>query len=148
MNGRVVNKYFPCVQAAISWNVLCPSTIKRASSNVSTRATQNLLGGRCVRRPFFDFVESRHNNDQRYSKVADSVIGFAYTRHITRSAFKFDNGINILPFIRKIVSRSIYSTSRTMALNKLSIDKVDLTDKRVLIRYIPFFTLLIHSSSK
>ncbi|CAK9832030.1 Phosphoglycerate kinase [Anthophora retusa] len=87
-----------------------------------------LLRGRCIRRPYFDFAESKFNHGRRYSKVEEN---FTSNWYIVQSVLKLRNGNNTLSLIRKVAT---HSKSKAMALNKLSIDKVDLADKRVLIR--------------
>ncbi|CAK9796847.1 Phosphoglycerate kinase [Anthophora plagiata] len=87
-----------------------------------------LLRGRCLRRPYFDFVESKFNHGRRYSKVEEN---FTSNWYIVQSALKLRNSNNTLSLIRKVAT---HSKSKAMAFNKLSIDKVDLADKRVLIR--------------
>ena len=62
---------------------------------------------------------------------------FASSCNAKRSGLKSRSDNNTFPVIRNTVSSSYiqtYSKFRGMALNKLSIDKVDLTDKRVLTR--------------
>lgn len=100
------------------------------------RLVRKVLRGRCIRRPCFDFVEPKRNDDRRYSKTVQS---FVSNYSAKQSGLKLGNHNNAFPVICNIVSNSTCSKFKGMALNKLSIDKVDLTDKRVLIRYnFPF----------
>ena len=99
------------------------------------RLVHKVLRGRCIRRPCFDFAEPRRNDDSGYSKTAQSFVNYS----AKQSGLKLKNDNNAFPVICDIVSNSTCSKFKGMALNKLSIDKVDLTDKRVLIRYnFPF----------
>ncbi|KAL2724814.1 phosphoglycerate kinase [Vespula maculifrons] len=90
------------------------------------RAIQKLIGCRYARRPFFDFGE-------RISH---------YTRHLTASRGtvcyfvklpKSDQNLRITK-VDKVEKRRVNTKNLKMALNKLSIDKVDLANKRVLMR--------------
>lgn len=55
-------------------------------------------------------------------------------RNIEQTTLTLRNINNTFLVLSTIIPSLTYSTSKGMALNKLSIDKVDLTDKRVLIR--------------
>ena len=99
------------------------------------RALQRITGGRHTRRPCFDFGTpirgfkfSRLDlpNNGRLWDVTCSVNKGLRKITFSNSHFFFEDSV-----INKVTKKSI-----AMALNKLSIDKVDLTDKRVLIRYV------------
>lgn len=93
------------------------------------RIVQKFLRGRCILRPCFDFVETKCV-DRKYSKVIKSFTN----RNIEQTTLTLRNINNTFLVLSTIIPSLTYSTSKGMALNKLSIDKVDLTDKRVLIR--------------
>lgn len=93
------------------------------------RIVQKFLRGRCILRPCFDFVETKYV-DRKYSKVIKSFTN----RNIEQTTLTLRNINNTFLVLSTIIPSLTYSTSKGMALNKLSIDKVDLTDKRVLIR--------------
>lgn len=93
------------------------------------RIVQKFLRGRCILRPYFDFVETKCI-ERKYSKVIESFTN----RNIKQTTSTLRNINNTFLVLNTIIPSLTYSTSKGMALNKLSIDKVDLTDKRVLIR--------------
>ncbi|PBC25908.1 Phosphoglycerate kinase [Apis cerana cerana] len=93
------------------------------------RIVQKFLRGRCILRPCFDFVETKCV-DRKYSKVIKSFTN----RNVEQTTLTLRNINNTFLVLSTIIPNLTYSTSKGMALNKLSIDKVDLTDKRVLIR--------------
>lgn len=99
------------------------------------RALQRITGGRHARRPCFDFgtpirgfrfLRSDLSSNSRLCDGAYSVDKDLRRITFSNSHFFFKDTV-----INKITKKSI-----VMALNKLSIDKVDLTDKRVLVRYV------------
>ncbi|XP_017883685.1 phosphoglycerate kinase isoform X1 [Ceratina calcarata] len=99
---------------------------------VSIRTIKKVLRGRCVRRPCFDFAESRYDNDTSYSRIVKNSIS---SWNAVQSSLKLTQDDNALFVVTpNIISRTIHHSSEIMALNKLSIDKVDLANKRVLIR--------------
>lgn len=99
------------------------------------RALQGITGSRHTRRPCFDigrltrdFKFSRLLNDGRLHDVSYSV-----NKRLIRGFISGD----IPVFLENTaLNKTTEKNTVVMALNKLSIDKVDLTDKRVLIRYV------------
>lgn len=90
------------------------------------RVIQKLVGCRYVRRPFFDFGE-RISHYTRHSTASEGIVPCYFVK-LTKS----DPNLRII----KVEREGIKTKDVKMALNKLSIDKVDLADKRVLMRYI------------
>lgn len=102
------------------------------------RVLRRITGSRHVRRPYFDFGTSIRRDFKSFpwldlsnrNQLRDVTcpINKDLTSLITPSNFRF--------LFRNIAADRITKNSILMALNKLSIDKVELTDKRVLIRYV------------
>lgn len=106
-------------------------------------AVRKFIGGRYIRRPCFDF-EWKRTDDRRFTKV---LANFLTRRFAVQSLTNLGNGIGVLQIKSDIETRSRSIKLLTMALNKLSIDKVDLTNKRVLIRYIFLNSILLNFNS-
>lgn len=103
--------------------------------SMRAKCVQKLLRGRCIPRPCFDIAKSERNDVKSYAKV---VGNFRNSWCPIRNALTLRHSDNVfLLGTPETVPTATYSASSTMALNKLSIDKVDLTNKRVLIRYVP-----------
>lgn len=97
------------------------------------QALLKITGGRHARRPCFDFgTPTYHGSDSSNgSRLSDvtCLVGKGLVRLVTPGGTRF--------FFRDIAANQITRESTiAMALNKLSIDKVELADKRVLIRYV------------
>lgn len=102
------------------------------------RVLRRITGSRHVRRPCFDFGTSIRRDFKSFpwldlsnrNQLRDITcpINKDLTSLVTPSNFCF--------FFRNIAAGRTTKRSIVMALNKLSIDKVELTDKRVLIRYV------------
>lgn len=94
------------------------------------QALQGITGGRHARRPCFDFGTSTYRglDSPRDGQLRDvtCLVGKGLARLVSPGGTRL--------FFRDIgtARESIFA----MALNKLSIDKVELADKRVLIRYV------------
>lgn len=92
------------------------------------RALQGIAGGRHARRPCFDFGTRRDSDSSNIWRLhdvtcpVDKGLARLVSPGSTRTFFK-NTGIARVSTV-------------VMALNKLSIDKVELADKRVLIRYV------------
>lgn len=103
------------------------------------RVLRKITGGRHVRRPCFDFgtqirrdfISSSRLDLSNRSQLRD--VTYLINKDLT-SLVIFGN-IRLL-FRNLAASRTTKRNIVVMALNKLSIDKVELTDKRVLIRYV------------
>ncbi|XP_015430272.1 PREDICTED: phosphoglycerate kinase isoform X2 [Dufourea novaeangliae] len=95
------------------------------------RATRKFIRGRYIRRPCFDFAESKCFDDRRFQNVLENFVTSCSTE---QRLSKLESITDTLQVKGEIISKPIHINCRIMALNKLSIDKVDLTDKRVLIR--------------
>lgn len=94
------------------------------------RALQRITGGRHARRPCFDFgTLTRDSNSSSDERLRDVTLA----RLVTPGALFFKD------------IRIARESTIAMALNKLSIDKVELADKRVLIRYVHSFSDKISS---
>lgn len=97
------------------------------------RALEKLMRGRYLRRPLFDI----HKIAYQTSKLSSSSLVNSIIRHV--NPFNYQRYVvtaGDYPTASYFINRSNYCLGRNvMALNKLSIDKVDLTGKRVLIRY-------------
>jgi hypothetical protein len=100
------------------------------------RALRRVTGGRHIQRPCIDFGTSTYRDfkcsrlDLSKSRLHD--ITYSINKDLTK--FPLLNNV-------KFLFRNIAIDNRnkiTMALNKLSIDKVELADKRVLMRYVFF----------
>lgn len=89
------------------------------------QALQGIVGGRHARRPCFDFgTPTYHSLDSSsIERLHDVLVGKGLTKFITPSG-------------THIFFKDIARKNTIMAFNKLSIDKVELADKRVLIRYV------------
>ena len=99
------------------------------------RLESSCTGGRCVRRPSFDFAESTRVADKTSSRVAENCARRWFTQFTVSSWRKSGNVAETPRAEQKIVAAISRSNTGAMTtLNKLSIDKVDLTGKRVLIR--------------
>lgn len=92
------------------------------------QALQRIAGGRHARRPCFDFGTPTYRGSDWSSDVTGLVVkGLA--RLVTPGGARL--------FSRDIAANAVRKEHTiVMALNKLSIDKVELADKRVLIRYV------------
>lgn len=107
-------------------------------------ARRSCLGCRYARRPCFDFAESKHIDGRRsWKEVIVSTRNWSKWLS-TESSLSLRNVADIKRIKRDIISKPVYLKSKVMALNKLSIDKVDLTNKRILIRYLHEYVFLIH----
>jgi len=101
--------------------------------NRTHRALQRITGGRHTRRPCFDFEMPTYrdlasSSCGRFCDVT-CLIGKGLTRLVISSDTRlFSKNIALNGVIRE--------NTIAMAFNKLSIDKVELADKRVLIRYV------------
>lgn len=100
---------------------------------------RKIIGGRHIRRPYFDFGLPTCP-DFKISRLhlpnggePREYVNYFVNRKFIRSLVP--DSIPSL-FHNIVVNRAIKKSTVIMALNKLSIDKVDLTDKRVLIRYV------------
>lgn len=91
-----------------------------------------LKGCRYVRRPFFDFGKISY----RETKCVNVFREFhQYWFHLNLLNKNINNIVQHSPTVYDIKGKFEPNQQYSkMALNKLSIDKVDLTDKRVLIR--------------
>lgn len=96
------------------------------------RALQRITGGRHARRPCFDFGTPTYRglNSSNGGRLRDvtCLVGKGLARLVTLDdtrLFSRDIAVN---------GATSYENTIIMALNKLSIDKVELADKRVLIR--------------
>lgn len=117
------------------------------------RVLRRITGGRHARRPCCDFgipTPTHHdfNSSTRLdlsnrSQLRDVTCPINNESHLT-SLVTPDN-IRFL-FRNIATSRTTRRSIVAMALNKLSIDKVELTDKRVLVRYV--FSMRKKLSSK
>lgn len=103
------------------------------------RVLRRITGGRHIRRPCFDFGPSTCH-DFKFSRLyllnggeLRECVNYSFNRTLTR--FLVLDSIPLF-FHNIIINRTIRRSTVVMALNKLSIDKVDLTDKKVLIRYV------------
>lgn len=108
------------------------------------RLENSCTGGRCVRRPSFDFVESIGVADKTSSRVAENCARRWFTQFAV-SSWRNSRNVAGRPRAKHRIVAAI-SRSKTgimTTLNKLSIDKVDVTGKRVLIRYIYIYLFLI-----
>lgn len=95
------------------------------------RALQRITGGRHARRPCFDFGTPTYRglNSSNGGRLRDvtCLVGKGLARLVTLGSTRL--------FFRDIaVNGATKENTILMALNKLSIDKVELADKRVLIR--------------
>lgn len=105
------------------------------------RLLQRIVGGRHIQRPYFDFETPLHCNSillylgSLNSGQLRSLI-YSVNKGLTRPDISTD-----IYFSHKniAVNRTIKKSSIVMALNKLSIDKVELADKKVLIRFVSHF---------
>lgn len=106
------------------------------------RVLRKITGGRHARRPCFDFAtQARPRRDFNSSTQLDLFNrNKSQLRDVTCPINKpltcLVTPDNIRFLFRNIVTSKTTRRNIVMALNKLSIDKVDLTDKRVLIRYV------------
>lgn len=103
------------------------------------RALRPAAGGRHIRRPCFDFdAPICHDfGSSRSSTLYDSRSRDYVSKRPSTRLLVPDNAPRFFLFFRNIaVNETVRESTIAMALNKLSIDKVDLTDKRVLIRYV------------
>lgn len=101
------------------------------------RVLRKITGGRHLRRPCFDFG-TRIRRDFISSSRLD-LSNRSQLRDVTYLINKDLTSLVISDNIRLLFRNLASKTTRrsiVMALNKLSIDKVELTDKRVLIRYV------------
>lgn len=106
-------------------------------SNRICRVLRKITGGRHARRPCFDFgaqirrdfISSPLDLSNR-SQLRDVI----YLLNKDLPNLVISSNIRLL--FRNLASKTTKRSIIVMALNKLSIDKVELTDKRVLIRYV------------
>lgn len=91
------------------------------------RTCRGIAGGRHARRPCFDFGTPTYRGLSSVGRLRDVAcpVSGGLARHVV-------SGTRI--FLRDIGIARVSTV--VMALNKLSIDKVELADKRVLIRYV------------
>ncbi|KAK2587008.1 hypothetical protein KPH14_010975 [Odynerus spinipes] len=95
------------------------------------RAIRKLIRCRYAQRPSFDFGE-RIICDTRHSTASEGIVSY-YS--VGQNWSELANTTwNLRISEREVKTGTISLKSTGMALNKLSIDKVDLTDKRVLMR--------------
>lgn len=103
-------------------------------------ALRKFTGGRHTRRPCFDFgTQTRIRRDFVSSPRLDLSNGNQLrdvTYPINKDLTNLVTTGNICLLFRNLAAKRTIKKSIVMALNKLSIDKVELTDKRVLIRYV------------
>lgn len=107
--------------------------------NQTRRLLQIIIGGRHIRRPYFDFgLQTCRNFKFSRSYLPNGgglreYVTCSVDRRLTRFLV-FDSIPSLFQNI--IINRTVKKSTVAMALNKLSIDKIELTDKRVLIRYV------------
>lgn len=105
------------------------------------RVLRKFTGGRHARRPCFDFgIQTQIRRDFISPRL--DLLNRSQLRDVTYPINKDLTSLvttgNIRLLFKNLAASRTTKRSIVMALNKLSIDKVELTDKRVLIRYVFF----------
>lgn len=113
------------------------------------RALRRITGGRHIRRPCFDFGAP--------TCLELSRLDLLNSRQLRDITCLVNKGFAKFPAISKINSQirhiainneNIEQSRIAMALNKLSIDKVELADKRVLVRYVFYQKTFVEKTFK
>jgi len=105
------------------------------------RALRRVTGGRHIQRPCVDFGISTYR-DFKYS-----YLDLSKSHQLYDISYSINKDLTKFPLVNntKFLFRNIAIDNRnrvTMALNKLSIDKIELADKRVLMRYVFFLKFI------
>jgi len=106
------------------------------------RALRRITGGRHIRRPCVDF------DTLTYRDFKCLCLDLSNGHQLHDITYSINKSLTKFPLVNnvKFLFRNIAIDKRnkiTMAFNKLSIDKVELADKRVLTRYVFFLKTFI-----